>query len=114
MEIGRLNRRISLQQRSGTLDAYGQQLTTWSTIATVWANIKPKGGKERERSMVVESELMHNVTIRYNASFMPPTTVDAWRILYGTRIFNIVAAYDVDEAHKHIVFECKEGSLDGQ
>ena len=48
---------------------------------------------------------------------MPPTTVDAWRISYetpsGTRIFNITAAQDVDEARKHIVFECQEGSQTG-
>lgn len=116
MEIGKFNRRISLQQRSATLDSYGQQAVSWSTTATVWANIKPKGGKEKDRSvaMVVESELTHKVTIRYNANFMPPTTVDAWRILYGTRVFNIVAAYDVDEARKHIVFECTEGNVNGQ
>jgi SPP1 family predicted phage head-tail adaptor len=118
MNIGQFNKRISLQSRSATLDDYGQQLASWSTVATVWANIKPIGGREKLRAMAVESELTHTVAIRYRASFLPPTTVDAWRISYasasGTRIFNIVAARDLDEAHEYIVFDCVEGSLDGQ
>jgi head-tail adaptor len=39
---------------------------------------------------------------------------DAWRILLGTRIFNITASWNVDEADKTIIFDCTEGSLDGQ
>ncbi len=114
MYIGRLQQRVELQQRSTTLDAYGQQIPTWTTLAEVWANIKPLGGSEKLRAMVVESTLSHLVTVRYNKNFMPPTTVDAWRIKYGTRLFNIIAARNIDEANKHIEFQCDEGSLDGQ
>jgi SPP1 family predicted phage head-tail adaptor len=118
MQIGKLNHRISLQTRSATLDDYGQQVNTWTTVATVWANIKPIGGREKMRAMAIESELTHTVAIRYDVRFLPPRTVDAWRIQYvtpaATRIFNITAARDVDEARKHIIFDCTEGSETGQ
>jgi len=46
MKIGKLDKRITLQSRSATLDDYGQELNSWSDIATVWANVKPLGGRE--------------------------------------------------------------------
>lgn len=114
VEIGRLNHRITVQQRTASKDDYGQELASWSDIATVWANVKPIGGREKLRAMAVESMLTHTVLVRYRAEFASPKTMDARRIMYGDRIFNITATRDVDEARKHIVFDCTEGSLDGQ
>lgn len=115
-KIGRLDKRVSIQRRSATLDSYGQELDSWTTIAQVWAQVKPLSGKERVRNaaMVVESLLTHTVTVRYSASLMPPLEADAWRILYGTRIFNITASRDVDEDRRFIEFDCSEGSINGQ
>ena len=118
MDIGKLDKRITLQSRSATLDAYGQELNSWTNVATIWANIKPIGGKEKLRSMAIESSLTHTVAIRYDVRFLPPTKVDAWRIQYvtpsATRIFNIVGARDVDENRRYIVFDCTEGNEVGQ
>jgi len=118
MNIGKLDKRITLQSRSATLDDYGQELNSWSDIATVWANVKPIGGREKLRAMAVESLLTHTVTVRYNVLFLPPAVADARRIRYvtpaGVRIFNINAAQDLDEARKHIVFDCTEDSETGQ
>jgi SPP1 family predicted phage head-tail adaptor len=114
VDIGRLDKRITLQKRTTTLDDFGQQAHVWSEVATVWASIHPIGGRERLRAFAVESTLTHTVAVRYRRDFMPPTEVDAWRIAYGDRIFNITAARDVEEAHRWIVFDCTEGSLDGE
>ena len=114
MDIGKLDKRITLQSRSATLDSYGQEIDSWTDVATVWANVKPVGGREKLRSMQVDSLLTHTVAIRYGARFMPPRTVDAWRISYNSRLFNIVAAMDLDEERKYIIFDCVEGSIDGQ
>lgn len=115
-KVGRLDKRISIQRRSATKDSYGQELDAWTTIAAVWAQVKPLSGKERLRTaaMVVESILTHTVTVRYSASLMPPAEADAWRIVYGTRILNITAARDVDEDRRFIEFDCTEGSINGQ
>lgn len=118
MDIGKLNKRITLQNRSATLDDYGQELNSWSNVATIWANVKPISGREKLRSMAIESTLTHTIAIRYNVRFMPPTTVDAWRISYitpaGNRIFNITSARDVDEDRRYIIFDCTEGNEVGQ
>lgn len=118
MNIGKLDKRITLQSRSATLDDFGQELNSFSDVATIWANIKPIGGREKLRSMAIESDLTHTVAIRYNVRFMPPKIAAAKRISYttpaGTRIFNITAARDVDEDRKYIIFDCTEGGEVGQ
>ena len=74
--------------------------------------MRPIGGKEAQRQydlekvrpFGVESILTHTVAIRYDVRFLPPKTVDAWRISYvtpaGTRIFNILAARDLEEGRR--------------
>lgn len=115
-KIGRLDKRVTIQRRSATKDSYGQELNSWTTIAQVWAQVKPLGGKERMRNaaMVVESILTHTVTVRYSDTLMPPLEADAWRILYGSRIFNISTSRDVEEDRRFIEFDCTEGSVNGQ
>jgi SPP1 family predicted phage head-tail adaptor len=116
MRISRLQQRITVQRRSSTLDAYGQEINSWTDIGTVWAEVKPMSGAEKMRAnaMVVESLLTHRVTVRYSALFLPSIEADAWRILFGTRVFNITSSMNVDEEDKLIIFDCTEGSLDGQ
>lgn len=114
-KIGRLDKRITIQRRSSTKDSYGQEIDSWTTIAQVWAQVKPMGGRERMRTaaMVVESILTHTVTVRYSDTLMPPLEADAWRILYGSRILNISSSRDVEEDKRFIEFDCTEGSING-
>lgn len=115
-KIGRLDKRVTVQRRSATKDVFGQEIDSFTTIAQVWAQVKPLGGKEnmRNTAMVVEAILTHTVTVRYSEYLMPPLEADAWRILYGDRILNISTSRDVDEDRRFIEFNCTEGSLNGQ
>jgi len=47
MQSGRLDRRIVIQSASTTQDASGQEIETWATFATVWAERKDVRGGER-------------------------------------------------------------------
>ena len=114
MDIGRFDKRITIQTRSATLDDYGQQIDSWSDLATLWANIKPISGREKLKAGQVDSILTHTVAVRYNVSLTPPRVVDAWRIVYNGRYFNITSSMDLNEDRKYIIFDCTEGSIDGQ
>jgi SPP1 family predicted phage head-tail adaptor len=113
MRIGRLNQRITVQRPSTSLDAYGQRTDAWQTVATVWAQIQSLRSKESLQAMVMNSETLYKITTRYSAALLPPQTVSAWRIVYGSRIFNIVSVANTDEDNKQLVFTCTEGSIDG-
>jgi len=64
--------------------------------------------------MSLGNKLSHVVTVRYRAEFSKSIELGALRILYGTRIFNITVARNLDEANKIMLFDCVEGSLSGQ
>ncbi|HCZ15773.1 MAG TPA: head-tail adaptor, partial [Candidatus Accumulibacter sp.] len=46
LSAGTLRKRITLQQQSLSVDSYGQQVITWTDVATVWASLEPSVGRE--------------------------------------------------------------------
>lgn len=114
MNIGRLDKRVTIQSRTTVKDVYGQPLDTWSDIATVWASIEYIGGREKPRSGVVDASLDVTVAVRYYEQLTPPKDSDGWRIVYvareGTRYLSILGSRDLQEERRFIVFDCKDGS----
>ena len=108
IDPGNLNRRISIQKKTGTRDSYGQVDLTWVDIAQVWANIKPITTRSKLRMNAVESSLTATVAIRYDRNLLPLNIADDWRILYDGRILKIMAAQDLDDAMRFIIFDCVE------
>jgi SPP1 family predicted phage head-tail adaptor len=106
---GRLNRRITIQRPGVAKDAYGHPSAGWIDVATVWAHIKPMSTRERIRLGAQESLLTHTVRVRYREDLMPPTTADAWRIVYGDRVLRITGAHSPDERRESVIFDCVEG-----
>ena len=113
-EPGRLDKCVVVQSRSSTKDAYGHELNSWSEVGTVWANIKPGAGSERVRAMQVAGTVSHTVLVRYAPAFTPPKGAAALRILYGSRVFNVLSAINEEEQNRWIIFVCEEGTLSGQ
>jgi SPP1 family predicted phage head-tail adaptor len=113
MFAGKLAHKITVEQRSQTVDAYGQQSSGWVSVASVSANIKPLGGRERIAAMAVQSTLSHTIAVRYQAVLASYIQAGAWRIRYGTRLFNITGSRSLNEAGRWVIFDCEEGSLDG-
>ena len=105
---GLLCRRVVLQQRSSTLDSWGQQVLTWVDVVTAWALIEPLEGRELVTAQALRAETTHKVTNRYRAGI---TT--AMRIVYQGRIFNILSS--LDDAMNHVMLQmlCSEGLNEG-
>lgn len=94
MRIGQLREQIALQQNTPTVDAHGQPIASWATTATVYARLDPLSGREFIEGARRDADITHRITIRYRADITPTT---AWRILYGTRVFDIEAVLNLDE-----------------
>ena len=68
LNAGDLNRRVVITQRDSGVDAAGQPVTTWSTLATVWASVKAPAGKAQAERMSADrstSVVAYSVRIRY-------------------------------------------------
>lgn len=103
METGKLRSRIIIQQKSSAFDAAGEPGGAWTTFATVWASIKPSGGGERYVNQQVIANVSHEIGIRFNSGITPKM-----RVLYGSRVFDILAVHDIDERHIEMRLICQE------
>jgi SPP1 family predicted phage head-tail adaptor len=117
MKAGALNHLITLQSRSTSQDASGGQLLTWSDVTTVWANVNPLSGRELLAAQAVQSSVSHRITIRYQTQFADPKVMAKMRATMVkdgvTRIFNIHAARDENEARHKIIMDAEEGINNG-
>ena len=112
MTAGSLNRRVTIQKRGEERGAFGQDSGDWVDIATVWADVRPIGGREKLRAMAYESTLTHTVMVRFRTDLLPAIEADGWRICYGQRVLDITAAIDLNDARELIVFDCIETGVE--
>ena len=106
---------IQIQNKSVSLDAYGQQVNTWTTLVTTKASIRAAGrSSEKVSGGQITSSLTHTIATRYQAALGEPIAMAAMRILFNGRVINILSTRILEEKNQWIVFDCVEGSLDGQ
>ncbi len=108
MRLGPLRHRINIQARSATVDEFGQESETWTTLNTVWASVEPLSGRELLAAQQVQGETTHRVRMRFQAGI---TT--SHRILFNLRPFNIQSVINKNEAGAFLELLCTEGPSNG-
>jgi len=86
---GELTHRMAIQAETTVMDAGGEWVPTWATVATVWAKLWAKSGQERQMARANQAVVSHGVLMR---SFPGLTT--AHRLAMGTRTFAITFVND--------------------
>jgi SPP1 family predicted phage head-tail adaptor len=94
MQAGTLKTRVVIQQQSAVQDSIGQPVNTWTTYATVWADIRHKSGVEAIKSGEVTSTVKASVRVRYKAGITA-----AMRVVHGSVVYQIQSVLR-DVAHK--------------
>lgn len=102
--IGRLRYKIALQSPTATDDGGGGHSVAWTTVANLWADIRPSGGDETYRQGKVQEKVTHKIYIRYR-----DTINTSYRINYDSRNFNIKNILNVDERDRYLELTCTEG-----
>jgi SPP1 family predicted phage head-tail adaptor len=108
LQAGSLNRVVELQSRPTTVDAYGQQSTTWTTVITARAAIEPLSGSEVIAAGALIGETLVNVTIRYRPGITP-----TMRVLYEGQVYDILYVLDDFMRHRKLTLLCKRGATRG-
>jgi SPP1 family predicted phage head-tail adaptor len=62
--IGRLDQRVTIRRRVRTDDDMGGGAIAWTDVATVWAHMRPKSGRERAAYGSVEASAMYHCVMR--------------------------------------------------
>jgi SPP1 family predicted phage head-tail adaptor len=83
------NSRITIQQRSTGRDEGGQPIEGWTTVATLWAEVRDITGREYIAAGAEQAEVTTRVRIWRRAGIKP-----AMRVLRGTTTYDIKAVLD--------------------
>jgi len=102
-QIGKLNKRISMQSATNTADGMGGDTQAWADTPQIWAAIWPVSGREQVKNMANQGTISHQIRIRYRSGITP-----AWRVRFGTRYFNIVSIVNPEEKNEFLDLICKE------
>jgi head-tail adaptor len=129
---GLLKHRVSLQKNTPARNTYGEQIDSWTTIATVYGRVEPLTALERLSAGKDTPVATHRVHVRHRgASFGSFTFVsgglfelvgggflsyveevgEAQRLLYDNRTFGVVSVQDIDERHRYDTMIVKEVSV---
>lgn len=110
---GRLNKRVALQRKTIVTDGWGQPSESWSTVATVWGNVRTITG-----SGFVNSEFQSGGTeiSRTTASIRIRKRHDIthdMRALVGSTVYDIRAVLPDEEGDEYMDLACAIGASEG-
>lgn len=97
MRAGLLRHRVAFQSPSRSVDTNGYDIETWSTVATVYADVRSAGGGERNSADRIAPEATH--TIRYRAKAVDVTP--GMRAVFCNEAYNVEWVEKFD--HRDIV-----------
>lgn len=67
MHAGRLDQRVTLQSKSATRAANGEEVVSWVDVATVWAQVQQLRGKEFFAGAQMQDAVDVRVRVRYRS-----------------------------------------------
>lgn len=104
MIIGKLRHRVTILRKKEmeTFESF-TSLTTYTEVATIWANIESTKGLVRFDTKQVGEEITHKITIRN----YPLITTENW-LQFRNQKFNIRFVMDADERRQYLELLCQE------
>ncbi len=102
MRPGLLNSRVVVQQQSTTQDALGQPAQTWSTFATVWANVRHTSGVESIKADALTPVVRASIRVRYRGDLTA-----AMRVVHGSTTYNVVAVMPDIGGKEYVDLACE-------
>lgn len=109
-EAGDFNQRITIQQKSVTRAANGEEIVTWQDVSVgVPAIVNPLRGNELFAAAQMQDASDHLVTIRYR-----PGIVREMRVLWRGDPLDIVSVIDVKAARVNLELMCIQGVRNGR
>lgn len=103
-----LRHTILLQQPVSGTDDFGEPQLAFETARRVRASIEPLRGREYFAAQQIHSEITHKIVLRYL-----PGLAATWRVRFGTRIFQIAAARNLNEQGRWLELLCIERNPEG-
>jgi SPP1 family predicted phage head-tail adaptor len=89
MDIGKFNRRVVIQARSGAVDSVGQPVEDWATFTTIWAQfVFTSGSRSVNLEGIKGGAMSSNPPAVWRVRFRTDITA-AMRLVDGSTVYNI-------------------------
>lgn len=108
MQAGKLNRRVTIQQRTAGQDALGQSNGAWSDLATLWASVLHLSGLQAIKANAEVSEVQASIRLRYRTDITA-----GMRAVLGTTIYDIKAVLPDQARREFVDLTCTTGANQG-
>lgn len=86
MRAGTLRTRVVIQAATASQDTFGGESKTWTTLATVWGEVKPLSGREYMQARQAQADVTTRITIRYRDDI---TITPACRITWNGHTYDV-------------------------
>ena len=107
MKAGDLRDRVTVQRATHGDDGFGNTISGWSDLLTIWANVRETPGKEVVAAGRIEAS--RTATIRVRASSQSRGVTAADRIIARGQCWNIRSVSAVGDGRELIEFLCEAG-----
>lgn len=102
MQAGLLRRKLTIQQRPASQDAYGfnsVDASAWTTVLTTWGQVKVRQGSAYMAALAgqITPVATYLITLRYPPSI---SILAGMRVVDGSNIYVVQNVVDVDERHR--------------
>lgn len=102
MQIGRRNRKVTIQHLISGQDDIGQPVQTWSDLATVWGNVRMLTGSEAIKGGAETSTTKASIRIRRRTD-----VTAAMRVVLGSTTYQIKAVLPNEEDRRDVDLVCE-------
>ena len=97
-----LNRRLVLESQERAPDGAGGYTINWTPLGTLWAQIKPGSGREREVHSLPRSQVPLVVIVRAAPTGDDARPVAGQRFREGERIYHIHAVTELADSRRYL------------
>ena len=105
MKFGQADRRITVQRATYAANNYGEQVATWSTLATVWAHLM-RVSAVGEKIEGVQDVAAQTITFKVRSSTDSRAFKADDRVSYGARHYDITGIEEVGR-NEALLLHCK-------
>lgn len=93
MKAGKLDRRVEIKVKTATRNSFGEEVISYTTLATVWAEVLPVTGREFYTAQQFVPEAQLKMRIRFREDFD-----ETAKITYDNKDYDILYLAEIGRA----------------
>ena len=105
----RLTRKLTLEERQRAPDGMGGFDGAWVALGTVWAELRPRSGREGDVGGLAAQRQPWRIVLRAAPAGAPSRPRADQRFREGARVFNILSVAEADADARYLICTAEEG-----